>query len=189
MAAASGEDDSEFRAETGFSRGWKRLRRACATRPPESHLKVNGSAEQLKALLCRHAGSCRPAPPSSQCLSPIGEELIPVEALTRSSRWTLSLHAPCRFSRATRSWSKPLSVTGKTSLGRKRDARVPLIVPAGCLRDYGLHLARELEGCTTSRSTACPILILVHVASTNPSVPDAIAYPGDRKGDCYLAAI
>ena len=77
MAAASEEKLLDFLLN-GFSRvGKKSAQDMCDQAGLKATLKVNGlSAEQLKALLAAMQAVAVPAPPTSQCLSPIGEELI-----------------------------------------------------------------------------------------------------------------
>src|SRR5512139_2349384 len=77
MAAASKLKLSDFLVE-GFSRvGKKAAQDICDKSGLKATVKVSGlSSEHLKSLLAAMQEVTVPAPPATQCLSPIGEELI-----------------------------------------------------------------------------------------------------------------
>ena len=77
MAAASDQKLADFLVEN-FSRvGKKTAQEMCEQAGLKITAKVNGlSMEELKSLLAAMQAVAVPAPPTSQCLSPIGEELI-----------------------------------------------------------------------------------------------------------------
>ena len=94
MVAASDGNLIDFLI-SGFSRvGKKTALDMCDRAGLKATTKVNGlSAEDLKNLLAAMQEIAVPAPPTSQCLSPIGEDLIRA-GWTKNSRWTLLLREP-----------------------------------------------------------------------------------------------
>ena len=201
MAAASNEKLLEFLVN-GFSRvGKKSAQDMCDQAGLKATLKVNGlSTEQLKALLAAMQAVAVPAPPSSQCLSPIGEELIRrgldkefqmdfVAARTRPSS-VFSGHS--FMVEAAIGYGGKLPAEGNAIILRFAN-RVPLMYQQGacaiteCIsrvnwKSYNI----SQQGLPTG-----PILILVHVASTN--VPftseskDAIASIPEIEKEIVLA--
>ena len=177
MAAASEDKLLEFLVN-GFSRvGKKSAQDMCDQAGLKGTLKVNGlSAEQLKALLAAMQAVAVPAPPTSQCLSPIGEELIRrgldkefqmdfVAARTRPSS-VFSGHS--FMVEAAIGYGGKLPAEGNAIILRFAN-RVPLMYQQGacavteCIsrvnwKSYNI----SQQGLPTG-----PILILVHVASTN----------------------
>ena len=201
MAAASNEKLLEFLVN-GFSRvGKKSAQDMCDQAGLKATLKVSGlSTEQLKALLAAMQAVAVPAPPSSQCLSPIGEELIRrgldkefqmdfVAARTRPSS-VFSGHS--FMVEAAIGYGGKLPAEGNAIILRFAN-RVPLMYQQGacaiteCIsrvnwKSYNI----SQQGLPTG-----PILILVHVASTN--VPftseskDAIASIPEIEKEIILA--
>jgi DNA topoisomerase-6 subunit B len=201
MAVASEEKLLEFLIN-GFSRvGKKSAQDMCDQAGLKATLKVRGlSTEELKALLAAMQAVAVPAPPSSQCLSPIGEELIRrgldkefqmdfVAARTRPSS-VFSGHS--FMVEAAIGYGGKLPAEGNAIILRFAN-RVPLMYQQGacaiteCIsrvnwKSYNI----SQQGLPTG-----PILILVHVASTN--VPftseskDAIASIPEIEKEIVLA--
>jgi DNA topoisomerase-6 subunit B len=201
MAAASEEKLLEFLVN-GFSRvGKKSAQDMCDQAGLKGTLKVNGlTSEQLKALLAAMQAISVPAPPSTQCLSPIGEDLIRrgldkefqmdfVAARTRPSS-VFSGHS--FMIEAAIGYGGKLPAEGNAIILRFAN-RVPLMYQQGacaiteCIsrvnwKSYNL----SQQGLPTG-----PVLILVHVASTN--VPftseskDAIASIPEIEKEIVLA--
>jgi DNA topoisomerase-6 subunit B len=201
MAAASDEKLLEFLVN-GFSRvGKKSAQDMCDQAGLKATLNVSGlSTDQLKALLAAMQAVAVPAPPSSQCLSPIGEELIRrgldkefqmdfVAARTRPSS-VFSGHS--FMVEAAIGYGGKLPAEGNAIILRFAN-RVPLMYQQGacaiteCIsrvnwKSYNI----SQQGLPTG-----PILILVHVASTN--VPftseskDAIASIPEIEKEIVLA--
>ncbi|MGB7787950.1 DNA topoisomerase VI subunit B [Methanoregula sp.] len=186
----------------GFSRVGKRSAQdMCDQAGLKAMLKVNGlNTEQLKSLLAAMQAVAVPAPPSSQCLSPIGEELIRrgldkefqmdfVAARTRPSS-VFSGHS--FMVEAAIGYGGKLPAEGNAIILRFAN-RVPLMYQQGacaiteCIsrvnwKSYNI----SQQGLPTG-----PVLILVHVASTN--VPftseskDAIASIPEIEKEIVLA--
>jgi DNA topoisomerase-6 subunit B len=201
MAAASEENLLDFLVN-GFSRvGKKSAQDMCDRAGLKSTITVNGlNPEQLKALLAAMQAVVVPAPPSSQCLSPIGEELIRrgldkefqmdfVAARTRPSA-VFSGHS--FMVEAAIGYGGKLPAEGNAIILRFAN-RVPLMYQQGacaiteCIsrvnwKSYNI----SQQGLPTGS-----ILILVHVASTN--VPftseskDAIASIPEIEKEIVLA--
>ena len=201
MAAASDSKLVDFLVN-GFSRvGKKTAQEMCEKAGLKGMAKAKGlSADELKALLAAMQEVAVPAPPTSQCLSPIGEELIRrgldkefqmdfVAARTRPSA-VFSGH-PFMVEAAI-GYGGKLSPEGNAMILRFAN-RVPLMYQQG---------ACAITGCITSVNWKAynisqqglpigPILILVHVASTN--VPftseskDAIAAIPEIEKEIVLA--
>ena len=177
MATASEEKLLDFLVES-FSRvGKKSAQEMCDKAGLKGTARVKGlTAEQLKALLAAMQAVAVPAPPSSQCLSPIGEELIRrgldkefqmdfVAARTRPSS-VFSGHS--FMVEAAIGYGGKLPPEGNAIILRFAN-RVPLMYQQG---------ACAITGCITNVNWKAynisqqglplgPILILVHVASTN----------------------
>lgn len=201
MAAASEDKLPEFLVN-GFSRvGKKAAQDMCDQAGLKATLKVNGlSAEQLKALLAAMQAVAVPAPPSSQCLSPIGEELIRrgldkefqmdfVAARTRPSS-VFSGHS--FMVEAAIGYGGKLPSEGNAILLRFAN-RVPLMYQQGAcaITDCISRVNWKLYNISQQGLPTGPILILVHVASTN--VPftseskDAIASIPEIEKEIILA--
>jgi DNA topoisomerase-6 subunit B len=201
MAAASNEKLLDFMVN-GFSRvGKKSAQEMCDRAGLKGTVKASGlDADQLKNLLAAMQAIAVPAPPSSQCLSPIGEELIRrgldkefqmdfVAARTRPSS-VFSGHS--FMVEAAIGYGGKLPSEGNAIILRFAN-RVPLMYQQGacaiteCIsrvnwKSYNI----SQQGLPTG-----PILILVHVASTN--VPftseskDAIASIPEIEKEIVLA--
>ena len=201
MAAASDAKLLDFLV-AGFSRVGKKIAQdMCDQAGLKGTLKASGlSAEQLKSLLAAMQSVAVPAPPTTQCLSPIGEDLIRAGS-TKSSRWILCLHAPGQVLvysghpfvvEAAIGYGGKLPTEGNAMILRFAN-RVPLMYQQG---------ACAITGCVTNVNWKSynisqqglpmgPVLILVHVASTN--VPftseskDAIASIPEIEKEIVLA--
>jgi DNA topoisomerase-6 subunit B len=201
MAAASDEKLLEFLIN-GFSRvGKKAAQDMCDQAGLKATLKVSGlSTEQLKALLAAMQAVVVPAPPSSQCLSPIGEELIRrgldkefqmdfVAARTRPSQ-VFSGHS--FMVEAAIGYGGKLPAEGNAIILRFAN-RVPLMYQQGAcaITDCISRVNWKLYNISQQGLPTGPILILVHVASTN--VPftseskDAIASIPEIEKEVILA--
>ncbi|NYT04796.1 MAG: DNA topoisomerase VI subunit B [Methanomicrobiales archaeon] len=158
------------------------------------------SAEQLKSLLEMMQATPIPPPPASQCLSPIGEELIRqgldkefqldfVRARTRSSR----VFAGHPFVvEAALGYGGKLPSDGAAQILRFAN-RVPLLYQQGACAITAAVAGVNWKSYNLSQQglPAGPVLILVHVASTN--VPftseskDAIAAIPEIEREIVLA--
>jgi DNA topoisomerase-6 subunit B len=201
MAAASDAKLLDFLVD-GFSRVGKKIAQdMCDQAGLKGTLKASGlSAEQLKSLLAAMQSIAVPAPPTTQCLSPIGEDLIRrgldkefqmdfVSARTRPS----SVFSGHPFVvEAAIGYGGKLPAEGNAIILRFAN-RVPLMYQQG---------ACAITGCVTNVNWKSynisqqglpmgPVLILVHVASTN--VPftseskDAIASIPEIEKEIVLA--
>jgi len=178
MAAASEMKLLDFLVES-FSRvGKKSAQEMCDRAGLKPTLKVKGlSAEDLKKLLSAMQEVAVPAPPATQCLSPIGEGLIRrglekefqmdfVAARTRPSS-VFSGHS--FMVEAAIGYGGKLPPDGNAILLRFAN-RVPLMYQQGacavteCVTgiNWKLYNIPSQGGFPTG-----PVLILVHVASTN----------------------
>ncbi len=201
MAEVRDQKLIEFLVE-GFSRVGKKTAQEMTEKAGlKGTVKVKSlSADQLKALLAAMQEVAVPAPPTSQCLSPIGEELIRrgldkefqmdfVSARTRPSS-VFSGH-PFMVEAAI-GYGGKLPAEGNALILRFAN-RVPLMYQQGacaiteCItgvnwKSYNLSQQGLPQG---------PVLILVHVASTN--VPftseskDAIAAIPEIEKEIVLA--
>ncbi|WAC04355.1 MAG: DNA topoisomerase VI subunit B [Methanoregula sp.] len=201
MAAASEEKLLEFLVE-GFSRvGKKSAQEMCDKAGLKGTVKVKGlSTDHLKALHGAMQGVAVPAPPSSQCLSPIGEELIRrgldkefqmdfVAARTRPSS-VFSGHS--FMVEAAIGYGGKLPPEGNAIILRFAN-RVPLMYQQGACAITGCISNVNWKAYNISQQglPVGPILILVHVASTN--VPftseskDAIASIPEIEKEIVLA--
>jgi DNA topoisomerase-6 subunit B len=177
MAAASDQKLLDFLVE-GFSRvGKKSAQEICDKAGLKSTVKAKGlTAQELKALLASMQVVAVPAPLSIQCLSPIGEELIRrgldkefqmdfVAARTRPAS-VFSGHS--FVVEAAIGYGGKLPPEGNAIILRFAN-RVPLMYQQGacaitsCISNINWKLYNiSQQGLPTG-----PILILVHVASTN----------------------
>ena len=201
MAAASDQKLIDFLVE-GFSRvGKKSAQEICEKAGIKSIVKVKGlTAQDLKALLAAMQAVAVPAPPSTQCLSPIGEELIRrgldkefqmdfVAARTRPSS-VFSGH-PFMVEAAI-GYGGKLAPEGNAIILRFAN-RVPLMYQQGACAITSCISNVNWKSYNISQQglPAGPILILVHVASTN--VPftseskDAIASIPEIEKEIVLA--
>ncbi len=177
MAEASDKKLPDFLVE-GFSRVGKKTAQEMLEKAGLKGTVKTGSltADQLKALLAAMQDVAVPAPPTTQCLSPIGEELIRrgldkefqmdfVAARTRPSS-VFSGH-PFMVEAAI-GYGGKLPAEGNAMILRFAN-RVPLMYQQGacavteCItnvnwKSYNIGQAGLPQG---------PVLILVHVASTN----------------------
>ena len=201
MATASEDKLPDFLVN-GFSRvGKKAAQDMCTHAGLKETVKVKGlNADQLKALLAAMQAVAVPAPPSSQCLSPIGEELIRrgldkefqmdfVAARTRPSS-VFSGHS--FMVEAAIGYGGKLPAEGNAIILRFAN-RVPLMYQQGAcaITDCISRVNWKSYNISQQGLPTGPILILVHVASTN--VPftseskDAIASIPEIEKEIILA--
>jgi DNA topoisomerase-6 subunit B len=201
MATASDEKLLDFLVN-GFSRvGKKSAQEMCDRAGLKAAIKVNGlTTDQLKALLAAMQTVAVPAPPSSQCLSPIGEELIRrgldkefqmdfVAARTRPSS-VFSGHS--FMVEAAIGYGGKLPAEGNAIILRFAN-RVPLMYQQGAcaITDCISRINWKSYNLSQQGLPTGPVLILVHVASTN--VPftseskDAIASIPEIEKEIVLA--
>jgi len=201
MAAASNLKLSDFLVE-GFSRvGKKAAQDICDKSGLKATVKVSGlSSDQLKSLLAAMQEVTVPAPPATQCLSPIGEELIRrgldkefqmdfVAARTRPSS-VFSGH-PFMVEAAI-GYGGKLPPEGNAIILRFAN-RVPLMYQQGAcaITNSITNVNWKSYNISQQGLPTGPILILVHVASTN--VPftseskDAIASIPEIEKEIVLA--
>jgi DNA topoisomerase-6 subunit B len=201
MAAASNLKLLDFLVE-GFSRvGKKAAQDICDKSGLKATVKVSGlSSDQLKSLLAAMQEVTVPAPPATQCLSPIGEELIRrgldkefqmdfVAARTRPSS-VFSGH-PFMVEAAI-GYGGKLPPEGNAIILRFAN-RVPLMYQQGAcaITNSITNVNWKSYNISQQGLPTGPILILVHVASTN--VPftseskDAIASIPEIEKEIVLA--
>ena len=201
MAAARNENLVDFLVQ-GFSRvGKKTAQEMCDQSGLKQSVKVkNLSADQLKSLLGAMQSVAVPAPPTTQCLSPIGDELIRrgldkefqmdfVAARTRPSS-VFSGH-PFMVEAAI-GYGGKLPVEGTAVILRFAN-RVPLMYQQGAcaITSCIASVNWKSYNITQQGLPMGPVLILVHVASTN--VPftseskDAIASIPEIEKEIVLA--
>jgi len=201
MAAASDQKLIDFLVE-GFSRvGKKSAQEMCEQAGLKSSVKVKIlTANELKALLAAMQAVAVPAPLSTQCLSPIGEELIRrgldkefqmdfVAARTRPSS-VFSGHS--FVVEAAIGYGGKLPPEGNAIILRFAN-RVPLMYQQGACAITSCISNVNWKSYNISQQglPMGPILILVHVASTN--VPftseskDAIASIPEIEKEVILA--
>ena len=177
MAAASDGKLIDFLVN-GFSRvGKKTAQEMCNRAGLKPTAKVQGlSAEELKNLLAAMQVVAVPAPPTTQCLSPIGEELIRrgldkefqmdfVSARTRPS----SVFSGHPFVvEAAIGYGGRLQPEGNAMILRFAN-RVPLMYQQGACAITECVANVNWKSYTISQQglPMGPVLILVHVASTN----------------------
>jgi DNA topoisomerase-6 subunit B len=201
MAAASDLSLLNFLIE-GFSRVGKKIAQdMCDTAALKGNVKVKGlSSEQLKILLAAMQSVTVPAPLTTQCLSPIGEELIRrgldkefqmdfVSARTRPGA-VFSGHP--FVVEAAIGYGGRLPTEGNAILIRFAN-RVPLMYQQGAcaITECVSNINWKSYNISQQGLPMGPILILVHVASTN--VPftseskDAIASIPEIEKEIVLA--
>jgi DNA topoisomerase VI subunit B len=201
MAAASDQKLIDFLVE-GFSRvGKKSAQEICDKAGLKSTVKAKGlTAHELKTLLTAMQEVPVPAPLSTQCLSPIGEELIRrgldkefqmdfVAARTRPSS-VFSGHS--FVVEAAIGYGGKLPPEGNAIILRFAN-RVPLMYQQGAcaITSCISNVNWKLYNISQQGLPVGPILILVHVASTN--VPftseskDAIASIPEIEKEIVLA--
>ena len=177
MAAASDEKLIDFLVN-GFSRvGKKTAQEMCDTSGLKQTAKVKGlSAEELKSLLAAMQSIAVPAPPTTQCLSPIGEDLIRrgldkeiqmdfVAARTRPS----SVYSGHPFVvEAAIGYGGRLPPEGNATILRFAN-RVPLMYQQGAcaVTECVANVNWKSYNIFQQGLPMGPVLILVHVASTN----------------------
>ncbi len=177
MASASGDTIGDFLVK-GFSRVGKKTAEGIASAAGLSAgTRVRSlSPEELKRLLAGMQAAKIPAPPASQCLSPIGEELIRkgLEKEFQMDFVSARTRPPSVFS------GHPFMVEAAVGYGGKLPAegnamilrfanRVPLMYQQGACAITG-SIARinwKGYGVSTDGLPGGPLLVLVHVASTN----------------------
>lgn len=177
MAAASSEKLADFLVN-GFSRvGKKTALEMCSQAGLSPTAKTSGlSADDLKKLLEAMQAVAVPAPPTTQCLSPIGEDLIRrgldkefqmdfVAARTRPS----SVYSGHPFAvEAAIGYGGRLPPEGNATILRFAN-RVPLLYQQGACAITGRVADVNWKSYNISQQglPTGPVLILVHVASTN----------------------
>ncbi len=177
MVAASDKKLLDFLVE-GFSRvGKKTAQEMCDRAGLKGTLKVQGlSVDQQKALLAAMQEVSVPAPPTTQCLSPIGEELIRrglekefqmdfVRSRTRPS----SVYSGHPFLvEAAIGYGGKLPPEGNAQILRFAN-RVPLLYQQGACAITGCIAGVSWKNYNVSQAglPTGPLLILVHVASTH----------------------
>jgi DNA topoisomerase VI subunit B len=201
MAAASEEKLIDFLVN-GFSRvGKKTAQEMCDKAGIKPSLKVKGlGTEELKNLLAAMQSVAVPAPPTTQCLSPIGEDLIRrgldkefqmdfVSARTRPS----SVYSGHPFVvEAAIGYGGRLAPEGNATILRFAN-RVPLMYQQGAcaITECVENVNWKAYNISQQGLPLGPVLILVHVASTN--VPftseskDAIANIPEIEKEIVLA--
>jgi DNA topoisomerase-6 subunit B len=201
MAAASDATLVDFLVN-GFSRvGKKTAQEMCEKAGLKGMAKTKGlPADQLKALLAAMQEVAVPAPPASQCLSPIGEELI-----RRGLDKEFQMDFAAARTRPSAVYSgHPFMVEAAIGYGGKLPPegnamilrfanRVPLMYQQGACAITGCITSVNWKSYNISQQglPVGPILILVHVASTN--VPftseskDAIAAIPEIEKEIVLA--
>jgi DNA topoisomerase-6 subunit B len=201
MAAASDQKLGDFLVE-GFSRvGKKTAQDMCDRAGLKLTRKANAlTADELKNLLAAMQEIAVPAPPTSQCLSPIGEELIRrgldkefqmdfVAARTRPSS-VFSGH-PFMVEAAI-GYGGKLPAEGNAIILRFAN-RVPLMYQQGActVTDCISQVNWKSYNISQQGLPMGPILILVHVASTNVAFTseskDAIASIPEIEKEIILA--
>jgi len=201
MAAASDEKLIDFLVN-GFSRvGKKTAQEMCDISGLKQTANVKGlSAEEQKNLLAAMQSVAVPAPPTTQCLSPIGEDLIRrgldkefqmdfVSARTRPS----SVYSGHPFVvEAAIGYGGRLPPEGNATILRFAN-RVPLMYQQGAcaITECVSNVNWKSYNISQQGLPLGPVLILVHVASTN--VPftseskDAIASIPEIEKEIVLA--
>ncbi len=177
LASASDEKLIDFLVN-GFSRvGKKTAQEMCDRAGLKATVKVNGfSADELKNLLAAMQAVAVPAPPTTQCLSPIGEELIRrgldkefqmdfVTARTRPS----SVYSGHPFVvEAAIGYGGRLPTDGNAMILRFAN-RVPLMYQQGAcaITECVSNVNWKSYNISQQGLPGGPVMILVHVASTN----------------------
>ena len=200
MAAASDEKLVDFLVN-GFSRvGKKTAQEMCDKSGLKQTAKVKGlSAEELKNLLAAMQAVAVPAPPTTQCLSPIGEDLIrrgldkefQMDFVAARTRPSSGIRPPVRGRGGDRNGGR-LAPEGNATILRFAN-RVPLMYQQGAcaVTECVANVNWKSYNISQQGLPLGPVLILVHVASTN--VPftseskDAIASIPEIEKEIVLA--
>jgi DNA topoisomerase-6 subunit B len=201
MAAASEQKLADFLVE-GFSRvGKKTAQEMCDKSGLKATTKVSGlSADQLKALLAAMQEVSVPAPLTTQCLSPIGEELIrrgldkefQMDFVTARTRPASVFSGHSFVVEAAIGYGGKLPAEGNAIILRFAN-RVPLMYQQGAcaITQCVANVNWKIYNLSQQGLPMGPVLILVHVASTN--VPftseskDAIASIPEIEKEIVLA--
>jgi DNA topoisomerase-6 subunit B len=201
MAAASEQKILDFLVE-GFSRvGKKTAQEMCDKSGLKATAKVSGlSADQLKALLAAMQEVSVPAPLTTQCLSPIGEELIrrgldkefQMDFVTARTRPASVFSGHSFVVEAAIGYGGKLPAEGNAIILRFAN-RVPLMYQQGAcaITQCVANVNWKIYNLSQQGLPMGPVLILVHVASTN--VPftseskDAIASIPEIEKEIVLA--
>jgi DNA topoisomerase-6 subunit B len=201
MAAASEQKLADFLVE-GFSRvGKKTAQEMCDKSGLKATAKVSGlSADQLKALLAAMQEVSVPAPLTTQCLSPIGEELIrrgldkefQMDFVTARTRPASVFSGHSFVVEAAIGYGGKLPAEGNAIILRFAN-RVPLMYQQGAcaITQCVANVNWKIYNLSQQGLPMGPVLILVHVASTN--VPftseskDAIASIPEIEKEIVLA--
>ena len=177
MAAVSKDTVQDFLVN-GFSRvGKKSAEQMVATAGIKGTRKVKGlSSEHLKALLAAMQEVAVPPPPASLCLSPIGEEMI-IQGLEKEYELDF---VKARTRKAQVYSGHPFIVEAAIGYGGKLDTegqahllrfanRVPLLYQQGACAVTTSVAGINWRAYNISQQSLPigPILLLVHVASTN----------------------
>jgi DNA topoisomerase-6 subunit B len=178
MAAASDLKLLDFLVES-FSRvGKKSAQDMCERSGLKNTLKVKGlSTEDLKKLLAAMQDIAVPAPPATQCLSPIGEELLrrglekefQMDFVASRTRPSSVFSGHSFMVEAAIGYGGRLPAEGNAILLRFAN-RVPLMYQQGACAITGCVTGINWKMYNISQQGGFPtgpILILVHVASTN----------------------
>ncbi|MCX6689459.1 MAG: DNA topoisomerase VI subunit B [Methanoregula sp.] len=201
MVVASDQRLADFLMEN-FSRvGKKTAQEMCDKSSLKATAKVSGlSADQLKVLLCALQEVSVPAPLTTQCLSPIGEELIrrgldkefQMDFVTARTRPASVFSGHSFVVEAAIGYGGKLPSEGNAIILRFAN-RVPLMYQQGAcaITQCVTNVNWKAYNITQQGLPMGPILILVHVASTN--VPftseskDAIASIPEIEKEIVLA--
>jgi DNA topoisomerase VI subunit B len=201
MAVASDQKLADFLMEN-FSRvGKKTAQDMCDKSGLKATARVSGfSADQLKALLGAMQEVSVPAPLTTQCLSPIGEELIrrgldkefQMDFVTARTRPASVFSGHSFVVEAAIGYGGKLPPEGNAIILRFAN-RVPLMYQQGAcaITTSVSNVNWKLYNLSQQGLPTGPILILVHVASTN--VPftseskDAIASIPEIEKEIVLA--
>jgi DNA topoisomerase-6 subunit B len=201
MAVASDQKPVDFLMEN-FSRvGKKTAQDMCDKSGLKATVKMSGlSADQLKALLAAMQEVPVPAPLTTQCLSPIGEELIrrgldkefQMDFVTARTRPATVFSGHSFVVEAAIGYGGKLPPEGNAIILRFAN-RVPLMYQQGAcaITNSITNVNWKAYNISQQGLPTGPILILVHVASTN--VPftseskDAIASIPEIEKEIVLA--
>jgi DNA topoisomerase-6 subunit B len=201
MAVASDQKPVDFLMEN-FSRvGKKTAQDMCDKSGLKATVKMSGlSADQLKALLAAMQEVPVPAPLTTQCLSPIGEELIrrgldkefQMDFVTARTRPATVFSGHSFVVEAAIGYGGKLPPEGNAIILRFAN-RVPLMYQQGAcaITNSISNVNWKAYNISQQGLPTGPILILVHVASTN--VPftseskDAIASIPEIEKEIVLA--
>jgi DNA topoisomerase-6 subunit B len=177
MAVASDQKPVDFLMEN-FSRvGKKTAQDMCDKSGLKATVKMSGlSADQLKALLAAMQEVPVPAPLTTQCLSPIGEELIrrgldkefQMDFVTARTRPATVFSGHSFVVEAAIGYGGKLPPEGNAIILRFAN-RVPLMYQQGAcaITNSITNVNWKAYNISQQGLPTGPILILVHVASTN----------------------